>query len=262
MKQILTVLIPTYNSHRKFTQVLKSYEKDNRVKIIVSDDSDDIEEKKLIKSTCEKFNIIYIDGPKSSPVKNWNLLLKNIDTPFFVLNHHDDYPNNLKFLDQLKKEKIGLLIISCTSKVKGKNINIIRSWQQYFFSKICLFFPNACFNIILAPTASIVVNSRLKNIYFDENLSWFVDADWYLKLFFSVKSYNLKVNFFNKSRVFSFQDKNSITAKLKENLKEQIIKEKNYFYSKGLYPGFIINAIQYSFLALILFSSKIKQFLS
>ena len=51
MQQKLTVLIPTYNSHRKFRQVLKSYEKDNRVKIIVSDDSDDLEEKKLIKST-------------------------------------------------------------------------------------------------------------------------------------------------------------------------------------------------------------------
>ena len=262
MQQILTVLIPTYNSHRKFKQVLKSYEKDNRVKIIVSDDSDDIEEKKLIKSLCEKFNIKYINGPKLSPVKNWNFLLKNIDTPYFVLNHHDDYPTNLKFLDQLENEKTGLQIISCSSKVKGKNIHIVRSWQQYFFSKICLFFPNACFNTILAPTASIIVNSRLKNNYFDEKLSWFVDADWYLKLFFSVKNYNLKVKFYNKSRIFSYQDDNSITAELKENLKEQIVKEKNYLYSKGLYPGFIINTIQYAFLALILFFSKIKQFLS
>ena len=262
MQQKLTVLIPTYNSHRKFMQVLKSYEKDNRVKIIVSDDSDDLEEKKLIKSTCQKFNIRYINGPRSSPVKNWNLLLKNVDTPFFVLNHHDDYPSNLKFIDQLKQEKIGLQIISCSSKVKGKNMHVIRSWQQYFFSKICLFFPNACFNIILAPTASIVVNSKFKNIYFDENLTWFVDADWYLKLFFSLRSYNLKVNFFNKSRIFSIQDKDSITSKLKENLKEQIIKEKNYLYSKGLYPGFFVNAIQYAFLALILFISKFKQLLS
>ena len=188
--------------------------------------------------------------------------MKNVDTPFFVLNHHDDYPSNLKFIDQLKQEKIGLQIISCSSKVKGKNMHVIRSWQQYFFSKICLFFPNACFNIILAPTASIVVNSKFKNIYFDENLTWFVDADWYLKLFFSLKSYNLKVNFFNKSRIFSIQDKDSITSKLKENLKEQIIKEKNYLYSKGLYPGFFVNAIQYAFLALILFISKFKQLLS
>ena len=262
MKQILTVLIPTYNSHKSFMKVVKSYKNDSRVKIIVSDDSDDNEEKKLIQFLCEKFSIHYINGPRLSPVKNWNKLLKNINTPFFVLNHHDDYPNNLNFLDHLDDENIGLKIMACSSKVSGRNIHVMKSWQQYVFSKICLFFPNASFNMILAPTASLIVNSKFKNIFFDENLTWFVDADWYLKLFLSAKNLDTKIIFFRESRIISLQEINSITAKLKKNLREKIINEKIYLNSKGLYPGFFINLIQYLILAFILINSKVKQYLS
>ena len=60
MKKILTVLIPTYNSYDYFLKVIKYYKNDNRVKIVVSDDSDDNYEKKLIKSHCEEHQINYI----------------------------------------------------------------------------------------------------------------------------------------------------------------------------------------------------------
>ncbi len=262
MKKFLTVLIPTYNSYQCFLKVIKSYQNDNRVKIIVSDDSDDNYEKDLIKSHCEKLKIDYINGPNLSAVKNWNKLLQKIETPFFVLNHHDDHPNNLAFLDQLENDKIGLIILACSSKVTGKNFHKLNSWQQKIFTKICLLFPNASLNMILAPTASLIVNSRFKNIYFDENLTWFVDAEWYIRLFSSAKILKLKSNFYNKSRIISIQNENSITVKIKENLKKYIINEKLYLSSKGFYPGFIINAIQYCLLFLILINSKIKQLLA
>ncbi len=261
MKEILTVLIPTYNSYNYFLRVIKSYKFDNRVKFIVSDDSNDNYEKELIKAYCEKHSINYINGPNSFAVRNWNKLLEKIDTPYFVLNHHDDYPNNLEFLNKLKEEKIGLIIMACSSKKIGKNFHNMSSWQQYIFSKVCLLFPNASFNMILAPTAALVVNSKLKNIYFDENLTWYVDAEWYFKLFVSAKIMNLESNFFQKSRIISKQNKNSITLKLKENLKQQIKNEKRYLHSKGLYPGFIINSLQYFVLILILSNTKIRQLL-
>ena len=262
MKKILTVLIPTYNSYKYFLRVIKSYQFDNRVKIIVSDDSDDNYEKVLIKAHCEKLKINYVNGPNTFAVKNWNKLLEKIDTPFFVLNHHDDFPTNLEFLNKLTEEKIGLIIMPCSSKKNGKNFHNMSSWQQYIFSKVCLLFPNASFNMILSPTAGLVVNSKLKNIYFDENLTWYVDAEWYQRLFLSAKFMNLKYIFFHKSRIISIQNKNSITIKLKENLKKQIISEKRYLSSRGLYPGFIINSLQYFLLALILSITKIRQLLA
>ena len=45
MKYLISVLVPTFNDYQGFLNVLNSYSKDRRVKIIVSDDSSN----KLIK---------------------------------------------------------------------------------------------------------------------------------------------------------------------------------------------------------------------
>ena len=261
MQKVLTVLIPAYNNNHLLEKVIKSYISDSRVKIIVSDDSNNIFEKKLIKSTCLNFNLEYFEGPRENPVKNWNYLLTKIDTPFFVINHHDDFPNNLFFLDELDFENIGLKIFPCSSKLINNKIHHMESWQQRVFTKVCLLIPNSSFNMILAPTAAVVVNSKLKEFIFDENLEWFVDADWYMKLFLFLKKSKLKVKFFKHTRIISYQVKTSITSTLKNKIKRQVKKEKRYLKSKGFYPGHFINAIQYFFLSLILLKTKFKQLL-
>ena len=45
MQKVLTVLIPAYNNNHLLEKVVKSYISDSRVKIIVSDDSNNISEK-------------------------------------------------------------------------------------------------------------------------------------------------------------------------------------------------------------------------
>ena len=259
MSEILTVLIPTYNSFDAFYMVLNAYIRDKRVKVIVSDDSDDKQQKKMIEEFCQKLNILYIEGPRVTAVTNWNSLLNNIETPFFVINHHDDFPTNLLFLNQLDSEKIGLTILPCSSKLINNQVHHMESWQQYIFSKICLMFPNSSFNMILAPTAAIIVNSKLKEILFDENLKWFVDAYWYMKLFLLLKKLKLKVKFLSSTKIISHQRKNSITNSLKQRINLQIKKEKKYLFERGFYPGHLINAIQFCFLALILLKTKLKQ---
>ena len=83
-------------------RIIDTYFNDERVKILVSDDSDNFIEKKSIELFCKQNNINYFEGPKKSAGENWNYLIKMVSTPFFVLNHHDEYPNNLKFLDSKK----------------------------------------------------------------------------------------------------------------------------------------------------------------
>ena len=97
MNHLITVLIPTFNDFKAFQKVIKYYSNDKRVKIIVSDDSNDISQRNLIKSKCLEKGIYYVKGTKQKPVDNWNNLMKMINTPFFVLNHHDEYPINLSF---------------------------------------------------------------------------------------------------------------------------------------------------------------------
>ena len=116
--------------------------------------------------------------------------------------------------------------------------------------------------MLLAPTASVIVSKNIMDIFFDENLKWFVDAEWYLKLFKEAEIKGLTVKFYSYSRIFSFQTSNSITKSLKNKLKEQIKYEKKYLNSKGLYPGYLINSIQFLCLGAILFKTKLKQFFS
>ncbi len=259
MNHLITVLIPTFNDFKAFQRAIKYYSNDQRVKIVVSDDSDDIFERNLIKSKCEEKGFFYVQGTKQLPVDNWNKLMKMIKTPFFVLNHHDEYPLNLSFLDLLDEGDIGLIVLPCTSIARGNLPQKIFSWQQKLFSTICLLYPNASFNMFLAPTASLIINSKLKDILFDNNLKWFVDCDWYCRLILKIRKVGLKIKFFHKSRIISIQAKNSITYSIGKNLKQQINIEKPYLNKKGFLPNRVINFFQFISLVFILFITKFKK---
>ena len=116
--------------------------------------------------------------------------------------------------------------------------------------------------MILAPTASVIVNSEFKNILFDSKLIWFSDADWYQRLFKAVlKNKKFKVKFFNISRIYSFQSENSITFKLRDKLKKQIFKEKSYLNKKGLLPNKLLQFIQFLLLVIIISLTRFKKFI-
>lgn len=260
MPKLLTVLVPTYNNYELFLRVVGSYLIDERVIMIVSDDSDNYIEKKSIELFCKNNNISYFEGPRKSAGENWNYLIRKTRTPFFVVNHHDEYPNNLEFLDILDSTNIGLIILPCSSKVEKKSYHKIYTLQQKFFSKICLFWPNASFNMILAPTASIIVNSKFKDILFDYKLKWFIDADWYQRLFKIVlTNKSFKVKFFQFSRIYSSQAEESITNKLRDELINQIVKEKIYLNKKGLLPNNFFQLIQYILLAITISLTRLKK---
>ena len=261
MEYLISVLVPTFNDYQGFLNVLNFYSIDRRVKIIVSDDSSNSLIKQSIKKKCEEKNIKYLDGPKSLPIENWNILFEFIDTPFFVINHHDEYPNNLLFLDLLESKDIGLIILPTTSKLQRKSAHKIYSWQQKIFSKFCLLFPNATFNLFLSPTASLIVNSKARDILFDSNLKWFVDCDWYYRIVSKIKRNKLKIKFWSGSRIISVQAQNSISSSLAKTLKKQISLEKPILGKKGLLPNIGIIVFQYLVLAVILSGTKTKQIL-
>ena len=259
MFYLITVLIPTFNNYKSFLKVANSYFSDKRVKIIVSDDSTDKIEKNKIRNFCLENNIQYINGPKTLPVKNWNNLMKKIDTDFFIINHHDDYPSNLKFIDFLIPNKVGLMVLPISSIANAKPVRKIFSWQQILFSKICLLYPNPLFNMFFSPTASLIISNKAQKVFFNENLKWFVDCEWYYRVVSKIIKNKLSITFFNKSRIISIQAKNSITNALSPKLKDQIKIEKNYFKSKGEMPLKIITFFQYIIMVLILLKTKFKQ---
>ena len=118
-------------------------------------------------------------------------------------------------------------------------------------------FPNAMFNIFLAPTASVIVNSKLKNNNFDEDLKWYVDCEWYSKLLFSTYSQQLEILFFKDSRIISNQTKNSITYKIRKKLEKIKKYEIKKLKKKKLIPNNFIGILQKIISLLLTFDSKI-----
>ena len=257
-EKILTVLIPTYNDYSAFLKVINSYIDDNRVKIIVSDDSNDNNKKLAIKNECKKRGIEYNYGPHSTPAANWNYLLKKVSTPFFVLNHHNDIPDSLSFLELLKKE-IGILVLPCTSYPLNKGKLKIYSWQQFILLKIFSIYPNAKYNLFLAPTASVILNREFRDNNFDTSLIWFVDCDWYNRIIKKVICGKKKISFFPHSRIISYQKSNSITISLGKRIKEIARKELIIVRNKKLLPNHLIDFLQRIIFILVLLLSKIKQ---
>ena len=260
MNDLISILIPTYNQSDTFEKIVKLYSSNSKVKIIVSDDSDDLKIKEKIKAICLEKNLSYFKGPQTSAINNWNFLLSLVETPFFVLNHHDDYPNNLFFLDYLDNidpDKTGLVLLPCTSYICNKPHVRVSSRHQKIHIALFRYFPNPMFNIFLAPTASVIVNSKLKENNFDNDLKWYVDCEWYLKLLFATRSQKLDILFFKNSRIISNQTKESITNKIKNKLLEIKKYEICKLKRKNLIPNKFISLIQKVFSLFLIFDSKI-----
>ena len=169
MKKIISVLIPTYNQIDTFNKILSIYSNHPKVKIIVSDDSTELNIQKKIKKLCEEKEILYFRGPQTNAIKNWNFLLEKIDTPFFVLNHHDDCPNNLNFLDHLDKDITGILLLPCTSYISNKMHVRLSSRHQRINIKFLKIFPNVLINF----SPNYIVNRKLgfnkfRELYVDD----------------------------------------------------------------------------------------------
>ena len=52
MKKLISILIPTYNQTNIFEKIIALYSNNPKVKIIVSDDSDNLKIKEKIKAIC------------------------------------------------------------------------------------------------------------------------------------------------------------------------------------------------------------------
>ena len=261
MEKIISVLIPTFNQTASFTKIVSIYSKHPKVKIIVSDDSSEPNIQEKIKNFCIKREILYFKGPQSNAIKNWNFLLEKVNTPFFILNHHDDCPNNLAFLDHLDKNNTGILLLPCTSYVSNKKFMKVSSRHQKIHINLFRYFPNVLINLFIAPTASVVINKKLSFNKFNERLKWYVDNEWYYRLIKDCRDKKLNFSFFSESRIISNQTQKSITFKIKNDLERIKIYEKDLLKRSKLVPNRFLHIIQKVISLFFIFDSKLIRYL-
>lgn len=182
----VSIIIPSYNNSESFKRTITSVinQDYNDYEIIVTDDSNNDDIQNLVDELNHP-KIRYFKNliPLGVP-ENWNEGLKKASGEYIKIIHHDDWFENKdslrKFIDLLDKnpdsdfgysKSVNVDLETCKIK-KRKAEKYVKQLSEDCFE---LFFNNR----IGAPSVTIFRNG--KNIFFDKNLTWVVDVDFYIQ---------------------------------------------------------------------------------
>ena len=245
----LTILIPSYNFKlgiNKILDCIESIEDDFRdcIEIIIIDDSDEeIIQKKRNRSLKKHFkNYLYIHNIENhGAINNWNKLISKAKGDYIWLLHHDEYwqkeKNIIRYIFEAINTKNPDILILPITKLKTKrifNLNFKMTQKHITFKKIMKTYINnpkllIKSNIIGPPSALIY---KKNNFYYDINLKFLVDVEFYLRLFTysDSKKIILGTKYFD---LISIQNNDkSITNFLQKGIRSLKKKEENYILNR------------------------------
>jgi glycosyltransferase involved in cell wall biosynthesis len=242
MKPILSILIPTFNYLGGLQRILSNlydHRKNKNIEILIQDDSSNIDIKLYIESLEGIFeNLVYRKNSKNiGAVNNWNKLLTFASGEYSLILHHDEYPLDINFIDNiLKNIKLNLaanvFILKCYLKTSINNI--FKLHFPLIITKLVInYLPEYLLKRnIVGPLSCVIFRSKLLTS-FDGNLCWFVDVD---------AVYSLLIKFSDKIKIISDiiicsepKRSSSITSLIKNNLDSIKSYESNYLKIK--YPN-------------------------
>ncbi len=239
----VSIVIPAYNNMESFKRALESIfiQKFQDYEVVVTDDSsnNDIKEflasadfiKQGVATPCCKSRVKYFKNPiqLGSP-ENWNESIRKANGEYIKILHHDDWFANenalgkfVKLLDKHPESDFGYAksvdIDIETGKIKT------RKAEKYVerLKKNC--FELFLTNRIGAPSVTIFRNG--KNLFFDKNLKWVVDMDFYLQCLIN----NSNLAFVNEVLI-NIGISNTQVTKVCENDQNIEIFEQFYLYDK------------------------------
>lgn len=228
----VSVTIPTYNNFESFKRALNSVLSQNfeSFEVVVTDDSNNDD----IKNFLEKLNnekIKYFKNPVPlGPPENWNEGIRRASGEYIKILHHDDWladenslENFIKLMDQNPDSDFGYAK-SVDFNVKTGKIKT-RKAEKYVkrLEKDCL--ELFVTNRIGAPSVTIFRNG--KGLFFDKNLKWVVDMDFYLNSLLK----NSKIAFLNKVLINIGISDSQVTQSCINDQNIQIF-EQFYLYNK------------------------------
>ncbi len=181
MKKI-SICIPTYEMHGKAKEllirnfnILKKQTYQN-FEVIISDNSED----DVVKNLCQdpeykSLNIKYSRNPRKGLSANTNESIKKATGDLIKILYMDDYFANENSLEQIVKNFTGFWLVTGCGHDDG-NSKITNEQYPIYSRKI-----SRGKNTIGSPSVLTIKNEDL--IFFDENLSWVLDCDYYSRLY-------------------------------------------------------------------------------
>lgn len=234
-------ILPTFKYVKGLQSFLKIKKKNN--KVIIADNSEGYEIFNLVKSNSD---IQYFRNYPSGPIENWNRALQNTPSDHILILHDDEYLDEATYdeLMRIKKnpQEIYLLLYEVHQDSKRVNFTfpkIIQKFLLNYLPKMTLFMN------FIGPTAAYAFyHDSNKPIYYDQNLKWLVDLDFFYRI-----AEKKKFNFLPLKVHTKLKD-TSLTQKFYKNNFKIYIKE--IWYLKKKYNISLISFVFYLNLTFIL----------
>jgi glycosyltransferase involved in cell wall biosynthesis len=253
---LLSILIPSYCYPMGVEKILTTLAEGNdcRVECIISDDSPDDGVQTIFEKYRHKFsNIEYIkNSPSLGAVMNWNSLIARSHGKYVLLMHHDEFPLDATFIRDLlclinNNKEADIVLLKCYL-VDEKNRKYLHAFNFLKAVVVKYFLPFILTKNIIGPTSVIVFNKNLSES-FDDNLTWFVDSDFYYRI---LRKSNKII--FGKIGIGSELNRiQSITHGLKNNIDSIRRKEMSYMAKKYINHDFWIKYRFANFYFIVLF---------
>lgn len=228
----ISVTIPTYNNFESFKRALNSVlcQKFEDYEIIITDDSNNDDIKNYVEEIHNpKIKYFKNENPLGPP-ENWNEGIRKATGEYIKILHHDDWladENSLgkfiKLMDETPNADFGYAksvdIETETGKIKTRNAQkYVKKLEKNCFE---LFFSNR----IGAPSVIIFRNGR--NLFFDKNLKWLVDTEFYIRCL----QQNKNIAFLNEVLINIGISNTQVTKSCTDNKNVEVF-EQFYVYDK------------------------------
>lgn len=196
-RPLLSILIPCFNSkgglRRVLMPLLLSEDRARHsIEVVISDDSPQpllsCSEVAQYASKIPRFRYIH-NACALGAVKNWNQLLSLGEGEYSWICHHDEYLANSKsslssLLERIRCINADIFILPLVKSYRLGPCTLLQSHTppSCLLSRL-LAHPGILFAANpIGPPSAVVVRSAI-GISYDVNLKWFVDVEYYVRLF-------------------------------------------------------------------------------
>ena len=262
-RPFLSILIPCFNSKIGLQRVLKPLllsdaKARHSIEVVISDDSPQPllsrSEVAHYASKIPQFHYIH-NACALGAVKNWNQLLSLGEGEYSWICHHDEYLANSKsalssLLERVRCINADIFILPLVKSYRLGPFTLLQSHTPpSWLLRRLLSHPRVLFAANPIGPPSAVISRSATAISYDVNLKWFVDVEYYTRLFangdiaFSVLPFSC--------RLISDQDfDQSITRSMAPTLQRTKLSE--IYYLREYCPAIKIHTSPLAFLTKIL----------
>lgn len=188
MNPVFSICLPTYEDENAVQRALKALKCQtfSSWECIIGDDSASDAIEKIVSKDGDSRIKYFRNFPAKGVPQNWNYLISMAHGHYINLLHQDDFYINQEFLSSVEKalDSTGANLAVCAYSI-WENEKIVARYNNGEKNKqrFLIDFPQRSLIVNRIGHPSVIFfHSELKRLLFDTSLCYFLDTDWYARL--------------------------------------------------------------------------------